>query len=184
MFALVELGLKWKPFVWGSNPPNSRKRKAPFWPLTKRWPAMYPYCMSCRHPPIFCLISTIFSSLLLTYCSVRVVFSFPKVMFINAQLHYTKNLIFNKFKRNLTQMIKYNFYEKYCGPMFFTMCLHSMARLVFYLWKKLFFSQKDLDSPLIFVLFLKEKQNKKENSKRDSLFAKNSMWKIKVGSKS
>ena len=100
-------------------------------------------------------------------------------MFINAQLHYTKNLILNKFKRNLTQMIKYNFYEKYCGPVF---TLDGETRFLFV--KKIIFLEKDLDSPLIFVLFLKEKQNKKENPKRDSLFGKNSMWKIKVGSES
>ena len=34
------------------------------------------------------------------------------------------------------------------------------------------FFRKDLESPLIFVLFLKGKQNKKENSKCDSLFEK------------
>ena len=37
-------------------------------------------------------------------------------------------------------------------------------------------------SPLIFVLFLKRKQNKKENSKCDSLFEKDSLWKTKVES--
>ena len=35
--------------------------------------------------------------------------------------------------------------------------------------------------PLIFVLFLKGKQNKKENPKYDSLFGKDSLWKTKVG---
>ena len=44
--------------------------------------------------------------------------------------------------------------------------------------KKLFF-RKDLKSPLIFVLFLKRKQNKKENPKCDSLFGKDNMWKTK-----
>ena len=33
--------------------------------------------------------------------------------------------------------------------------------------------RKDLESLLIFVLFFKEKQNKKENPKCDSLFGKN-----------
>ena len=41
--------------------------------------------------------------------------------------------------------------------------------------------RKDLESPLIFVLFLKEKQNKKENSKCDSLFEKTGL-KNQVGS--
>ena len=40
-----------------------------------------------------------------------------------------------------------------------------------------FFLKKDLKSPIIFVLFLKGKQNKKENSKCDSLFKKNGLWK-------
>ena len=39
--------------------------------------------------------------------------------------------------------------------------------------------RKDLESPLIFVSFLKGKQNKKENPKCDSLFGKDGMWKIK-----
>ena len=40
--------------------------------------------------------------------------------------------------------------------------------------------RKDLKLPLIFVLFLKRKQNKKENPKCDSLFGKDSLWKTKV----
>ena len=42
-----------------------------------------------------------------------------------------------------------------------------------------FFFLNDLESPLIFVLFLKGKQNKKENSKCDSLFGKDGLWKTK-----
>ena len=38
--------------------------------------------------------------------------------------------------------------------------------------KDLFFLENDLESPLIFVLFLKGKQNNKENPKCDSLFGK------------
>ena len=34
----------------------------------------------------------------------------------------------------------------------------------------------------LFYFFFKEKQNKKENPKCDSLFGKNSLWKTKVGS--
>ena len=51
-----------------------------------------------------------------------------------------------------------------------------MASSIFIL-KKIFnylVKKNDLESPLIFVLFLKGKQNKKENSKCDSLFWK--MW--------
>ena len=43
----------------------------------------------------------------------------------------------------------------------------------------IYFLENDLESPLIFVLFFKEKQNKKENPKCDSLFAKDGMWKTK-----
>ena len=45
----------------------------------------------------------------------------------------------------------------------------------FYLLKR-----NDLESPLMFVLFLKGKQNKKENPKCDSLFWKR--WSTKTGS--
>ena len=44
-----------------------------------------------------------------------------------------------------------------------------------------FFFEKDLELPLIFVLYLKEKQNKKENPKYDSLFEKDGLWKTKPG---
>ena len=42
----------------------------------------------------------------------------------------------------------------------------------FILKNDLFIKKNDLESPLIFVLFLKGKQNKKENPKCDSLFWK------------
>ena len=50
---------------------------------------------------------------------------------------------------------------------FYSMRSHLMAQLIFrlfYLVKNMIF-KKDLESLLIFVLFLKGKQNKKENSK-------------------
>ena len=40
------------------------------------------------------------------------------------------------------------------------------------------FLENDLELPLIFVLFLKGKQNKKENPKCDSLFGKGGLWKL------
>ena len=58
------------------------------------------------------------------------------------------------------------------------MRFHSIANS-FFIWKKIIFLENDLESPLIFVLFLKEKQNKKENPKYDSLFEKCGMWKTK-----
>ena len=48
-------------------------------------------------------------------------------------------------------------------PAFRWMCSHSMAKLAFIiLFDEIWFLEKDLESPLIFVLFLKGKQNKKE----------------------
>ena len=47
----------------------------------------------------------------------------------------------------------------------------------FILKNDLFIKKNDLESPLIFVLFLKGKQNKKENPKCDSLFWKR--WAMK-----
>ena len=48
-----------------------------------------------------------------------------------------------------------------------------MARLDFNLKNDIVYKIKnDLESPLIFVLFLKGKQNKKENPKCDSLYGK------------
>ena len=50
---------------------------------------------------------------------------------------------------------------------------HSMASLILIFEKWfLLIKKNDLKSPLIFVLFLKDKQNKKENPKCDSLFWK------------
>ena len=50
------------------------------------------------------------------------------------------------------------------------------GKLAFYL-KNIYFLENDLESTLIFVLFLKEKQNKKENLKCDSLFGKDGLRK-------
>ena len=53
-----------------------------------------------------------------------------------------------------------------CGPhISLAQCVsHSMASSIFILFEKLIFidEENDLESPLIFVLFLKGKQNKKE----------------------
>ena len=46
------------------------------------------------------------------------------------------------------------------------------GELDFYLKNDLLIMKNDLESPLIFVLFFKGKQNKKENPKCDSLFGK------------
>ena len=56
-------------------------------------------------------------------------------------------------------------------PVFRLMRFHSMASSLF-IWKIFYFFKNDLESPLIFVLFLNGKQNKKENPKCDSLFGK------------
>ena len=65
-------------------------------------------------------------------------------------------------------------------PIFFTMRSHLMTRLTFNLFSENMIFRKDLESPLIFVLFLKGKQNKKENSKCDSLFGKDKFMKNRV----
>ena len=44
-----------------------------------------------------------------------------------------------------------------------------------------FLLENDLESPIIFVLFLKGKQNKKENPKCDSLFWKRWFTKNRIG---
>ena len=44
-----------------------------------------------------------------------------------------------------------------------------------------FLLENDLESPIIFVLFLKGKQNKKENPKCDSLFWKRWFAKNRIG---
>ena len=51
-----------------------------------------------------------------------------------------------------------------------------MASSIF-IWKNDLLIKNDLESPLIFVLYLKGKQNKKENLKCDSLFWKR--WSVK-----
>ena len=62
----------------------------------------------------------------------------------------------------------------YCGPRISAQCVsHSMTSSIF--------KKTDLESPLIFILFLKGKQNKKENPKCDSLFWKRRSVKNRVG---
>ena len=66
-----------------------------------------------------------------------------------------------------------------CGSCISTHALPLDGELAFYL-KMIYFLENDLESPLI-VLFLKGKQNKKENPKCDSLFEKDGIRKIKSG---
>ena len=54
------------------------------------------------------------------------------------------------------------------------------GKFAFYL-KMIYFLENDLKLPLIFVLFLKGKQNKKENPKCDSLFGEDGLRKIESG---
>ena len=58
-----------------------------------------------------------------------------------------------------------------CGPRIFAHAFLLDDELAFYL-KMIYFLENDLESPLIFLLFLKGKQNKKENHNCDSLFGK------------
>ena len=61
-----------------------------------------------------------------------------------------------------------------CGSRISTHPLPLDLELVFYL-KMIYFLKNDLESSFIFVLFLKDKQNKKENPKFDYLFGKDSL---------
>ena len=63
----------------------------------------------------------------------------------------------------------------------FCACAPTRWWTYFFIWKRFYFLEKDLELPLIFVLFLKGKQNKKGNPKCDSLFGKYDMWKTKPG---
>ena len=66
----------------------------------------------------------------------------------------------------------YTFSYKYnCGPCISAHTLPLDGEFNFIL-KMIYFLENDLEPLLIFVLFLKGKQNKKENSKCDSLFGK------------
>ena len=62
-------------------------------------------------------------------------------------------------------------------PVFLRMRSHSMTNLFFYLKQGFIylFLENNLEFSLIFVLFLKGKQNKKENPKCDSLFGKDGL---------
>ena len=66
-------------------------------------------------------------------------------------------------------------------PAFRLIRFHSMASSIFVLKMILFIKKNDLESLLIFVLFLKGKQNKKENPKCDSLFWKRWCMKNRIG---
>ena len=65
-------------------------------------------------------------------------------------------------------------------PVFLLMRFHLMANS-FFILKMICFFLNDLELPLIFVLFLKGKQNKKGNFNCDSLFGKDSLRETKSG---
>ena len=67
-----------------------------------------------------------------------------------------------------------------CEPCISAHAFSLDDELAFYL-KMIYFLENDLDSLLLFALFLKGKQNKKENTKCDSLFGKDSLRKTKYG---
>ena len=66
-------------------------------------------------------------------------------------------------------------------PAFRLMRFPLDGELDFYFEKWFYLLENDLESPLIFVLFLKGKQNKKENPKCDSLFWKRWSTKNRIG---
>ena len=70
----------------------------------------------------------------------------------------------------------------FVDPSFQLNAFHTRWQARFLIWKIDFIWLKiDLESPLIFVLFLKGKQNKKENPKCDSLFWKRWSTKNRIG---
>ena len=62
----------------------------------------------------------------------------------------------------------------FCGLRISTHALLLDSELAFYL-KSIYFLENDLELPLVFVLFLKGKKNKKENPKYDFLFGKDDL---------
>ena len=56
-----------------------------------------------------------------------------------------------------------------------------VSSILFWKWFIFYLLENDLESPLIFVLFLKGKQNKKKNLKCDSLFCKKWSMKNRIG---
>ena len=77
---------------------------------------------------------------------------------------------------NSKNFFPYQMWDIY-GPRISAHVLPLDGKLAFYLKMIHFFLENDLELPLIFVLFLKGKQNKKENPKCDSLFGKCDLWK-------
>ena len=70
-----------------------------------------------------------------------------------------------------------------CGPRISGHAFSLDGELNFYLKNWFYLLENDLKLSLIFVLFLKGKQNKKKNPKCDSLFEKSGLWKIGLGSR-
>ena len=84
--------------------------------------------------------------------------------------HQTPRLLHFKFQLD---PLKYPQRSRhFVDPAFRLMRFPLDGELDFYFEKLIFIliKKNDLESPLIFVLFLKGKQNKKENTKCDSLF--------------
>ena len=86
------------------------------------------------------------------------------------------HLLHLKFKLDPLNVPQWS--RHFVDPAFRLMHFSLDDELDFYLKMILFIKKNDLEPPLIFVLFLKGyKQNKKENSKCDSLFWK--IWSVK-----
>ena len=100
-------------------------------------------------------------------------------------LKVTRMKILFKFLTQEPCNWNYKYYIKlskvYVDPAFRLMRFHLMASSHFLFWKWFIYQENDLKSLLIFALFFKGKQNKKENTKCDSLFGKDGLWKIGLG---
>ena len=83
------------------------------------------------------------------------------------------------FKNKILRLIHKN---NCVDLVFLFMRFHSMTNS-FFIWKMIYFLENNLESSLIFVLFLKGKQNKKENPKCDLILEKVICEKLNMDSK-
>ena len=92
-------------------------------------------------------------------------------------MYLKETLVFKNFKMYSSKknILKFKIMANYgLRILLHAFPLDDVTRFFIYLVKNMIF-RKDLESPLIFVLFLKGKQNKKENPKCDPLFGKDNL---------
>ena len=95
--------------------------------------------------------------------------------------HQMPHLLHLKFKFDLLwSPVK----SPFCGPHISAHAFSTRWQARFLFWKRFYLLENYLESPLLFALFLKGKQNKKENPKCDSLFWKKWSVKKRIGFRS